>query len=784
MRSATPSPLTPPAGYADLSLCGAGTTSQVYRAINRQSGHPVALKRLHRHLAQNDEAVARLRRELEALMKLRHASIVPVRGLISWQGQPTIVMDFVEGEDLKARILREGPLPTALVVRIARALLEALAVAHAAGIVHRDIRPQNIRLADTGAVYLLDFGSARLDASSQLTVSGTAVGTPDYRAPEVLDRSVYDPRVDLYAVGATLWECLTGAVVSGTPPAVVDSAADVPEGLARLVDRCLLPSPDARFASAARALWTLDHPEEERVRAQRRSVRPPCLHCGTALPRDAGFCPACQSTQPFSFAAGPSTVRLVAPVDAAGLAAFIADRFPERGRPRHLLAVAQAGLLAPSVRPTLVVGIDEMQARRLVAELRADGVDAQVTVRSDLRRRLLDSAFIGGTLALVLSPFWPVLLALLAGVVVATVALLSNELAYALQPSGLLGDRQSRVSMVSPWTGLLAVVIALGAVGYAGVAYVLLDSFGGAYADPLGQWMWLPLATVAAGGALALLPMKTSGGRGVRRSLRSVPSVWARLWAGAKGPAAGGPSPTYRAATSLVVLVGAVAIVPLEVALLSTLAAPPSAVLSGTAPPSAVLSGTAPPSRVRSGFASRSALPIGTAVNRVAALPVAYRLILYRPATVPMVLVLLVVMTWGWMGVRRVWLSVRAQRVLRAADRDRLLRASRRVPPADRRSTRALPVGAGPGFVGAAVEHAADLEGALSTEDAVKLWRMIEGLAARIHHDDAEPRSMEARCIMESDRDLRLKFEFLRLAGELETRAARTWLTAATEERR
>src|SRR5688572_29131820 len=201
--------MLPPHGFRDVVLCGTGATSRVFRAT-AASGRTVALKRLHRQLARTPEAVARLRRELEALGKLHHRAIVPVFDVIRWQGDPTIVMDYVPGRDLKDLIQSKGALSFAEAERIMRELLDALHVAHGAGIVHRDVKPQNVRIGEDGRVFLLDFGSARLDASSELTTTGTTVGTPDYMAPELFAGPVYDPRVDLYGVGATVFEALTG----------------------------------------------------------------------------------------------------------------------------------------------------------------------------------------------------------------------------------------------------------------------------------------------------------------------------------------------------------------------------------------------------------------------------------------------------------------------------------------------------------------------------------------------------------------------------------------------
>lgn len=313
-----------PEGFGQVSLCGAGATSRVYRAVHAATGRLVALKRLHRQLVRSGDALARLRRELTALRQIRHTGIVTVYDVVDWQGDPTVVMEYVPGEDLKERVMREGRLSSAESERIGRALLDILAVTHASGIVHRDVKPQNVRLGADGRVCLLDFGSARLDASSQLTKTGTTVGTPEYMAPELFAASVHDPRVDIYGLGATLYECL-----ARRPPQTADSlaelaflrttedvapieavAADTPKSLARLVDRCLAREPEDRYASAALALWALDNPKVEAAFAVRKSSHPPCLHCGTPLPVTSTTCARCHSDHPFAYAPGRCHVEI------------------------------------------------------------------------------------------------------------------------------------------------------------------------------------------------------------------------------------------------------------------------------------------------------------------------------------------------------------------------------------------------------------------------------------------------------------------------------------------
>ena len=782
----------------------------MYRAVDRRSGAVVALKRLHRHLARDDAAIARLRRELDALRLLRHPSIVAARDLITWQRQPTIVMDFVAGEDLKARILRCGTLDPALTTRLARRLLDALATTHAAGIVHRDIKPQNIRLSTDLEVHLLDFGSARLDASSQLTATGTTVGTPEYMAPELFSASAYDPRVDLYGVGATLFECLTGHPpvaadsiaelayqrATSDPPPVRSVMPDAPEGLAMMIDRCLQRTPEARFASAARALWALDHPEEERARAHRRSAMPPCLHCGTPLSRDATLCPQCRSERPFAFSPGAYTVTLTGASEAARFVEFIADRFPERARPRHLKAVAQAGLLAASVRPTLAADIAPAQARRLADDLKAIGVTTNVTARPPIGRRLIRPALLGllTGLLLVLVTFtvasWAAIL--LIGVVSANFAvgaLLLNEVRYASRPSGLLGDRRSRVPVASPTVRGIAITAAWAAILYMPLA--LAAGAKKAFVDDLYPAGWLALGAVLFAAVAATRTM-TWGGQRIARRHDPMPRLRERLFVHPGRTDVARPSSADRALAGTVFMVGAFALVPLEVGILSLTPNPPEGVTyydsdirmedGERASPETVAAGgdhSRPRDLVLSSVSQREKAlqPAPPNLSRHAVWPV----------VVPAVLLAIVGGLWLALWRRKLQLSDDARSVLQQVERDRILRASRRVAPSDRRRGTPASVSTEDGFVGAALGYVTDLDSSLATDDAVRLWNAVEHLANHAAAHPRDPRSLEARCILEADTEQHLKFEFLRLAGELETRAAQRWLQGSlslrTEDR-
>ncbi|MDP6945550.1 MAG: serine/threonine-protein kinase [Myxococcota bacterium] len=385
-----------PHGYDRVRLIGTGATSHVYRAERLEDGRVFALKRLNRHLVRSSEALARLKRELEMLQKLSHPGIVNVYDVIRWDGDPTLVMDHVEGEDLEARIVRAGPLKAQEVEDLARALLDILAAAHSAGIVHRDLKPHNVRLGTDGRVTLLDFGSARLDASSQLTATGTTVGSPEYMAPELFAGSVYDPRADIFGLGATLYEALVGEPPQTADslaelawqrahqplPKVAERAPDTPEHLARFVDRCLATDPAARFSTASLAVWSLDHPEIERAFGDHRSKHPPCLHCDQPLPPRATCCPSCKSMHPFGFDAGSCDVVVTSMSRPALFVHWLCARFPERATESQVLADRCAALSLS--RQRYVCGISAYQASREVERLAEIGVNAaEIQMRPD-----------------------------------------------------------------------------------------------------------------------------------------------------------------------------------------------------------------------------------------------------------------------------------------------------------------------------------------------------------------------------------------------------------------
>jgi tRNA A-37 threonylcarbamoyl transferase component Bud32 len=245
---------------------GRGGMATVYLAHDQLLDRPVALKMLRHELAHSG-AMERFTREIGVVSRLRHAHIVPLHDSGIHEGLPFYVMAFIEGESLLDRIKREHELPAADVARIGTDMAEALAYAHREGVLHRDITPGNILLADSNA-YLVDFGIARVfqDADrARTTASGFVLGTPTYMSPEQASGEPdYDGRSDMYSLGCVLYEALTGAppFKGPTPQAVIASRfgpppppchsvrRDVPPALGEAIARAMAPAPQDRFTDA------------------------------------------------------------------------------------------------------------------------------------------------------------------------------------------------------------------------------------------------------------------------------------------------------------------------------------------------------------------------------------------------------------------------------------------------------------------------------------------------------------------------------------------------------
>src|SRR6195256_2760356 len=243
---------------------GAGGMTGVWQAVDEVLERPVAVKILHRHLLSNQVFCDRFRKEALAAGALIHPNIVSVYDTGQHDEAPYVVMEFVAGGSL-ARRLEHGPLPAGEVSAIGADVCEALAYAHRVGVVHRDLKPHNVLVSESGQVKVTDFAVAGAALGGDLTATGALLGTLSFLAPEVLEGGEPHPAADLYALGVVLFKALTGrsprvagmdlGTSAGKPrpqPAHPrDFRPEVRRDLDAAVARALSASPAERFADAA-----------------------------------------------------------------------------------------------------------------------------------------------------------------------------------------------------------------------------------------------------------------------------------------------------------------------------------------------------------------------------------------------------------------------------------------------------------------------------------------------------------------------------------------------------
>ena len=247
--------------YDVLGWIGAGGMGNVYRVRDRELDEVVALKMLRRELVGDAQSLARFRQEVKLARRVTHRNVARTFDIGEHDGEKFLTMEFVDGEPLSL-VLARGALATDVAIEIAVAICAGLAAAHAAGVVHRDLKPDNVLLGAGGRVVITDFGIARAHEVDQ--ASGTFAGTPAYMAPEQVEGKPADGRADLYALGAMLFEMVTGRMAwEGSSPFLVatrrlsEPAPDpralrpnIPDVLASAILRCMARAPADRFARA------------------------------------------------------------------------------------------------------------------------------------------------------------------------------------------------------------------------------------------------------------------------------------------------------------------------------------------------------------------------------------------------------------------------------------------------------------------------------------------------------------------------------------------------------
>jgi serine/threonine protein kinase len=291
--------------YRIIELIGEGVSAKVYKALDTATGSVVALKVLSPHLQADDVSLERFRREIQITRFLNHPQIISIYDLIRDGEQTGLVMEYLEGQNLKEFVAANHPLPVNTVLGILRQVLDILSVCHAKNVIHRDLKPQNI-IVHGDTVRLLDFGIAKMTTLSDLTQTGTSIGSPEYMAPELFAGNTFDPRTDLYALGIIAFEMLAGAPpfhgdslavlynqhLTTPVPLLAQMRRDVPPWLQQMVERLLAKQAFERYQSADEALTDL---QQRRVLAREIPTlkKSECLQCGQHTLADLPVCLYC-----------------------------------------------------------------------------------------------------------------------------------------------------------------------------------------------------------------------------------------------------------------------------------------------------------------------------------------------------------------------------------------------------------------------------------------------------------------------------------------------------------
>src|SRR5712692_5685405 len=250
---------------------GEGGDATVYRAQDRRLGRTVAIKIMRPELRADATFVARFEREARSAARLDHPHIVPVYDYGELADTYFLVMQYVSGGDLRARLRDSNSVPVKQATQLATEVAEALGAAHAQGIVHRDVKPANILLTEDGHAKVTDFGIAKMLDVPALTATAALIGTPHYLAPEQASGAAITPAADVYLVGLLLYEMLSGRRpfegetfvqlalqhLHNAPPSLVALNPAVPPSLAGLVGRALAKDPSARVADGSTLAATL-----------------------------------------------------------------------------------------------------------------------------------------------------------------------------------------------------------------------------------------------------------------------------------------------------------------------------------------------------------------------------------------------------------------------------------------------------------------------------------------------------------------------------------------------
>jgi len=262
--------------YEIIEELGKGGMGRVYKVRDTEIKEKVALKLLKPEIAADEKIIERFRNELKIARKVSHKRVCRMYDIGKEEEKYFITMEYVEGEDLKSLIREKGKMPKNELLKLAKQICEGLAEAHELGVVHRDLKPQNIMINKEGNAKIMDFGIARSVEAPGMTQTGVMIGTPDYISPEQAEGEEADQRSDIYALGVILYEMVTGSVPfkgdtalsvalkhkTKLPPDPKKLNPDISENLSRLILICMEKDRERRYQTAEELINDLRNIED------------------------------------------------------------------------------------------------------------------------------------------------------------------------------------------------------------------------------------------------------------------------------------------------------------------------------------------------------------------------------------------------------------------------------------------------------------------------------------------------------------------------------------------
>ena len=370
--------------YVIVEKIGEGAAASVYLARDETLDCPVALKVLDALRAADPVGRTRFEREFEVLAGLSHPNIARCLRFVREGELEALVLEHVEGETLEQRMAR-GRLPIGEALGIAHGIGVALAACHRVGVLHRDLKPANIVLHPVRGPVVLDFGAAWFAASANLTRTGAVIGSPQYMAPEAFVSSLGDARMDLYSLGAILFEMLTGRpvrVAQGVaeialahlrepPPSAAVIRPEVGPRIDALLARAIAPRPELRFATADEMVMALA--ARRVVGVQGLQTRTLCPSCKIPLLVDLAFCPGCGRDTSWGLRPGPYAVQIISVANSAAGLGWL--------RGRHAGSLVSPLMLSRRLHHLpvpLALNISRDSAEQLLAEAGDIGCEAEM----------------------------------------------------------------------------------------------------------------------------------------------------------------------------------------------------------------------------------------------------------------------------------------------------------------------------------------------------------------------------------------------------------------------